>query len=30
MSDDAEWYDHFCDEIGLVMKGVGRKRKSVV
>jgi hypothetical protein len=22
-----DWFDHFCDDIGLVMKGVGRKAK---
>jgi hypothetical protein len=25
MVDNPDWFDHLCDEIGLVMKGVGRK-----
>jgi hypothetical protein len=24
ISNDEDWFDHLCDEIGLVMKGVGR------
>jgi hypothetical protein len=24
---DDDWFDHLCDDIGLVMKGVGRKAK---
>jgi hypothetical protein len=27
---DTHWFDHFCDEICLGMKGVGRKRNSDV
>jgi hypothetical protein len=23
-SNDEDWFDHFCDEIGLTMKSVGR------
>lgn len=30
MVDDDDWFDHLCDEIGLVMKGVGRKAKPEV
>ena len=27
ISNDEDWFDHLCDEIGLVMKGVGRPVK---
>jgi hypothetical protein len=27
ISNDEDWFDHLCDEIGLVMKGVGRTVK---
>ena len=30
ISNDAEWFDHFCDEICLSVKGVGRKPSSQV
>lgn len=28
ISNDPDWFDHLCDEIGLVMKSVGRKSTS--
>jgi hypothetical protein len=30
LAGDADWFDHLCDEIGLVMKGVGRKANPEV
>ncbi|HEU5071035.1 MAG TPA: hypothetical protein VFV96_11580 [Verrucomicrobiae bacterium] len=29
ISSDPEWFDNLCDEIGLAMKPVGRKRGQV-